>query len=81
MSEVKTLRVSGRIVHGLRTFTFIKDVRALSEKEALEKVYNEVGAKHKLKRYQVKITKIESIDPSSSKDPLIAKIASIGESK
>ena len=81
MSEVKTLRVSGEIIGRFRPLRFIKDVRALSEREAIEKVYNEVAAKHKLKRYQVKIKKIETIDPSSSKDPLIVKIASIGELK
>ena len=81
MSEVKTLRVSGEIRGGFRTLRFTKDVRALSEKEAIEKVYNEVAAKHKLKRYHVKITKIEPINPESSKNPLIVKIASIGESR
>jgi len=54
---------------------FTKDVRAISERDAVEKVYSILGSNHKVKRYHVRIEKIEEIDPRESRDPFIRQIA------
>jgi len=79
VGEVKTLRVKGEVQAVLMRMTFAKEIRALSVEEAVEKVYDEICGKHKLKRSQIKILSIEEIDPRTAKNPLIVKISKIGE--
>jgi len=66
-SEVKIYRVEGLMLIShdkLPTWQrFVKEVRALNEKQAVEKVYSLLGSCHKLKRYHIKIEKIYEIKP------------------
>lgn len=66
-SEVKIYRIEGvmLISHGKYPTwqKFVKEVRALNEKQAVEKVYSILGGSHKLKRYHIKIEKISEIPP------------------
>ena len=68
--EVKIYRITGRMLIGhdkLPTWQkFTQEVRALSEKEALEKVYSTLGSRHKLKRYHIRIESIEIISPEEA---------------
>jgi large subunit ribosomal protein LX len=78
MSEVKVFRVTGKILKpNLRT-TFKKEVRALKAENAKEKIYNELGSKHRAKRYQIKIFRIEEVSPEEIESPLIKKLT-LGE--
>lgn len=65
--EVKIYRVTGHMLIGhdrLPTWQrFTLEVRALSEKEALEKVFSLLGSRHKLRRHHVKIVEIKEISP------------------
>jgi len=71
-------RVTGEIVKpNLRT-TFKKEVRALKPENAKEKVYMELGSKHRAKHFQIKIFKIEEISPEEIESPLIKKLT-LGE--
>lgn len=71
-------RVMGAIVKpNLRT-TFKKEVRALKPENAKEKIYMELGSKHRVKRFQIKILKIEEISPEEIENPLIKKLT-LGE--
>ncbi|MCW3990422.1 MAG: 50S ribosomal protein L18Ae [Candidatus Bathyarchaeota archaeon] len=65
MSETKVFRVSGRIDKpGLyEPFTFNKEIAAAKEAHALEKIYAEMGSRHRAKRFQVKIDSIEEVVP------------------
>ncbi|RLI18541.1 50S ribosomal protein L18a, partial [Candidatus Bathyarchaeota archaeon] len=40
--------------------------------------YMEIGSKHKVKRYHIKILKVEEIKPEEAEDPIIRKLA-LGE--
>jgi large subunit ribosomal protein LX len=67
-------RVTGEIVKpNLRT-TFKKEVRALKPENAREKVYMELGSKHRAKRFQIRISRIEEIQPEEIETPLIKKL-------
>jgi len=80
MSEVKVFRVIGEIRKpNLRT-SFQKEVRALKPEHAIEKVYMELGSKHRVKRFQIKISAVEEVPPQEIKDPLIRKFT-LGESE
>jgi large subunit ribosomal protein LX len=65
MSETKIFRVSGRIDKpGLyEPFTFNKEIAAAKEAHALEKIYAEMGSRHRAKRFQIKINSVEEVVP------------------
>lgn len=80
MSEVKVFRVMGEIRKpNLRT-SFQKEVRALKREHAIEKVYMELGSKHRVKRFQIKISAVEEVPPQEIEDALIRKLT-LGESE
>ncbi|MCD6242491.1 50S ribosomal protein L18a [Candidatus Bathyarchaeota archaeon] len=78
MSEVKIFRVIGRITKPNFRTDFEKEVRALKPEQAMEKVYMELGSKHRVKRFHIKILKVEEIKPEEAEDPIIRKLA-LGE--
>jgi large subunit ribosomal protein LX len=59
---------------------FRKEVIAVKPEHAVEKVYTELGSRHRVKRFHIKISKVEEIAPQDIEDPLIRKIM-IGEEK
>ncbi len=71
-------RVTGEIVKpNLRT-TFNKEVRALKPEDATEKIYKELGSKHRAKRVQIRISKIEEVPPEEVEDPIMRRLT-LGE--
>lgn len=71
LSGVKTYRVKGLTKSGFRTLTFSKELRGLSEEEVIEKFYDEICSRNKLKRKAVKIQSIEEIKPENIKSPSV----------
>jgi len=78
MSEIKIFRVTGRITKPNWQTNFQKEIRALKQEEALDRVYKEIGSKHKAKRFQIKILKVEEIKPEEVTDLTVKKLT-IGE--
>ena len=78
MSEVKVFRVSGEIRKPNFQTEFRKEVRALKPEDAVEKVYMELGSKHRVKRFQMRIFQVEEIGPEEIESPLIRKMT-LGE--
>ena len=78
MSEVKVFRVIGEIRKPNFQTDFRKEVRALKPEDAKEKVYMELGSKHRVKRFQIKIVKVEQISLEEIESPLIKKLT-LGE--
>ena len=64
MSQVKTYKVTGYLKKGGRKISFAKELKALKESDALEKIYSETGSRHKAKRFDVKITEIKEAKES-----------------
>jgi len=78
MSEVKVYRVTGEIVKpNLRT-GFRKEVRALRPEEAAEKVYSEMGSRHRAKRFQIRIREVAEIKPEEIKDLTVKRLTEGG---
>ena len=78
MSEVKVFRVTGQIRKPNFQTDFRKEVRALKPEDAKEKIYMELGSKHRVKRFQIKIAKIEQINLEEIESPLVKKLT-LGE--
>ena len=74
MSEVKVFRVIGKIRKPNFQTEFQKEVRALKPEDAVEKVYMELGSKHRVKRFQMKISQVEEIGPEEIEDILVKKM-------
>ncbi len=74
MSEVKVYRVTGNIKKPNFSTEFQKEVRALNPEDATEKIYMLLGSKHRVKRFQMKISKVEEIEPKDVKDLIIRKM-------
>ena len=65
MAQRKTFKISGEIKKPRMTFPFTKEVAATKTEDALEKIYAEFGSRHKAKRFQIKIVKIEEVKQRS----------------
>ncbi|MDH5266351.1 MAG: 50S ribosomal protein L18Ae [Candidatus Bathyarchaeota archaeon] len=78
MSQVKVFRVTGEIKKPNFHTNFRKEIRALKPEDAVETVYKEIGSKHRAKRFQIKIVKVEEISPEEIENPLIKKLT-LGE--
>ena len=78
MSEVKVFRVSGKIRKPNFQTEFRKEVRALKPEDAVEKVYMELGSKHRVKRFQLRISQVEEIGPEEIENVIVKKMT-VGE--
>jgi len=78
MSEVKVFRVVGRVTKPNFQTDFRKEIRALKSEHAVERIYKEIGSKHRVRRFQIKILKVEEISTEEITDPTVRKLA-LGE--
>ena len=72
--EVKVFRVVGRIIKPNYQTSFRKEFRAMKAEEAVERVYKEIGSKHRTKRFQIKILSVEEVSTEEIESPLMRKI-------
>jgi Ribosomal protein L20A (L18A) len=72
MSEIKIFMVRGTALFNESRFPtrqkFVKYIRALNEKQALEKIYSDFGSKNKIKRYNIRIEEIREVKPEEMND-------------
>lgn len=61
----KVFRVKGEIMkkHFFEPLTFDKLVSATKKDHAVEKVYSEMGSRHRAKRHQISIDSVEEEQP------------------
>jgi len=78
MSEIKIFRVIGRVTKPRFQTGFKKELRALKPEEAVERVYKEIGSRHRVKRFQIKILSVEEIKAEEITDPTVKKLT-LGE--
>ena len=61
-------RVSGRITKPNFRTNFSKELRAMKPEDAVEEVYKTLGSKHRVKRFYIKVEKVEEV---SSEEPTL----------
>ena len=66
MSEVKVFQVIGKIEKPNFRTSFQKEIRALKPEDAVEEVYKILGSKHKVKRFNIVIEKVEEVAAEKS---------------
>ncbi|MCK4327174.1 MAG: 50S ribosomal protein L18a [Candidatus Diapherotrites archaeon] len=75
---IKIYRLKGIFGEKGAKHGFAIDVRALKPEDAKEKVYTDIGSKHKCKRREVQITSVEEV-PAGETTSLLVKQLSEGE--
>jgi large subunit ribosomal protein LX len=80
MNKVKVFKVTGEINKPNLKTSFKKEVIATKSEHAVEKIYAELGSRHRVKRFQIKIAKVEEVPPEEIENPLLKKLV-VGEEK
>jgi large subunit ribosomal protein LX len=76
MFRMKVFRITGEIRKpNLRT-PFSKEVLADKPDHAVEKVYAEIGSRHRVKRFYMKILKVEEVSQEEIVNPILKKMVS-----
>ena len=60
MSEVKKFKISGEVKKGQTKIPFAVEMNALKEEHALERVYAEMGSRHRARKFEIKILKVQA---------------------
>jgi large subunit ribosomal protein LX len=71
---MKVFRVTGEIRKPNLKTSFKKEIIAAKPEHAIEKVYTELGSKHRVKRFQIKIATVEEVQPQDIKNPILKKL-------
>ncbi len=56
---MKKFRITGVVKKGLTKVPFSVEFNALKEEHALQRVYSEMGSRHRARRFEIKIIKSE----------------------
>ena len=72
---MKVFRVTGEINKPNLKTHFNKEIIAAKPEHAVEKVYAELGSKHRAKRFQIRIANVEEVPPEQIADPMLKKLA------
>ena len=73
-NEIKIFRIIGTYNKKFRKYLFRKEVRALKEKDALEKALTQITSIGILRR-QINIKEIKEISPDEAQDYLIRELS------
>ena len=69
MDAVRTFQIKGWFKQGRHRQPFNKEVPALSEQQALERIYSELGSRHRIKRNLIHVDEIAALEPEEAKEP------------
>ncbi len=75
---MKVFRVTGEIHKPNFKTSFKQEIVAAKPEHAMERIYAELGSRHRVKRFHIKITSVEEIPPEEIANPLLKKMV-IGE--
>jgi large subunit ribosomal protein LX len=59
MSEVKKFRITGEIRKGLSKIPFSVEFNALKKEHAIQRLYSEMGSKHRARQFEIKIKDVQ----------------------
>jgi len=77
---MKVYRVTGEIRKPNLKTSFRKELLAAKPEHAVEKVYAELGSRHRVRRFQIEIASVEEVPPQEIENPLLKKMVA-GEEK
>jgi large subunit ribosomal protein LX len=77
---LKVFRVTGEIKKPNLQTPFRKEIVADKAEHALERVYAELGSRHRVKRVHIKVESVEEVLPQEIENPMLKKLVT-GEEK
>lgn len=77
---MKVFRVTGEIQKPNLKTSFRKEIVAAKPEHAVEKVYTEIGSKHRVKRFHIKIISVEEVPPDKIENLILRNFVA-GEEK
>lgn len=75
---MKVFRVTGEIHKPNLKTSFRQEILADKPEHAVEKVYAELGSRHRVKRFHIKIVSVEEVPLEEITNPLVKKLV-VGE--
>jgi large subunit ribosomal protein LX len=74
----KAYKVTGRISKPRLNTPFVRELLADKSDHAVEKVYAEIGSRHRVKRYHIKITEVKEVTADEIINPILKKLVAAG---
>jgi large subunit ribosomal protein LX len=74
MKIMKAFKVTGEINKPELHTPFTREVIADKSEHAVEKVYAEIGSRHRVKRYHIKITSAKEVSADEVENPILKKL-------
>jgi large subunit ribosomal protein LX len=71
---MKVFKVTGKIYKPNLKTDFVREMLADKPEHAEERVYAEIGSRHRVKRCHMKVTKIEEVSPEDIANPILKKL-------
>jgi len=62
MSEVRTFKIAGEIKKGKTRIPFAVEVNALKQEHALQRLYADMGSRHRARRFEITINSVEQVN-------------------
>lgn len=75
---MKVFRVTGEIHKPNLKSSFRQEILAAKPEHAVEKVYAELGSRHRVKRFHIRIDSVEEVPPGEITNPLLKRLV-VGE--
>jgi large subunit ribosomal protein LX len=76
MFKLKVFRVTGEISKPKFATSFAKEILAEKSEHAVEKIYAEIGSRHRVHRYHIKIGTVEEVSAENIENPILKKLVS-----
>jgi large subunit ribosomal protein LX len=73
---MKAYKVTGKINKPRLATSFVRELLADKSEHAVEKVYAEIGSRHRVRRHHIKIISSEEVSADQIKNPILKKIMS-----
>jgi large subunit ribosomal protein LX len=71
---MKVFRVTGKIYKPNLNTDFTRELIADKPEHAEEKIYAEIGSRHRVKRCHMKVIKVEEVPPEEVENPVLKKM-------
>jgi len=75
--EVRVFRIEGYYIKKKRKIFFSEEVRGLREEDALELVYSNLGSRHRAKRREIKVERVNVINPEEAKKVIVRLLSGL----
>jgi len=62
LSEVKKFKIAGEIKKGKTLIPFSIEISALKQEHALQRLYADMGSRHRARKFEIKVKSIQQFD-------------------